>query len=103
RTIARNDLDKFPHYAAARRRGAGRSAEAVGSPPVARARRLAHRANLEAVCPDPAWRMPRAEAFSQGVAELLTNASRFPSGDHEGTLIVPCPPYRYAITRVGPP
>jgi hypothetical protein len=24
---------------------------------------------------------------------LLTNASRPPSGDHEGTLIVPWPPY----------
>ena len=24
-----------------------------------------------------------------GIAELLTNASRFPSGDHDGTLIVP--------------
>ena len=34
---------------------------------------------------------------------LLTNASFFESGDHEGTLIVPCPPYTYAITRDGPP
>ena len=29
-----------------------------------------------------------------GIPELLTNARRFPSGDHDGTLIVPCPPYR---------
>ena len=27
-----------------------------------------------------------------GTPELLTNASRFPSGDHDGTLIVPWPP-----------
>ncbi len=34
-----------------------------------------------------------------GSIELLTNAACRPSGDHEGTLIVPCPPYRYATTR----
>src|SRR4030081_971629 len=32
-------------------------------------------------------------AIAYGVAELLTNARRAPSGDHEGTLIVPWPPY----------
>ena len=26
------------------------------------------------------------------IAVLLTNASIVPSGDHDGTLIVPCPP-----------
>src|SRR5437773_1508430 len=34
---------------------------------------------------------------------LLTNASRRLSGDHDGTLIVPCPPYTYATTRALPP
>src|SRR4030095_5088203 len=34
---------------------------------------------------------------------LLTNAPRLLSGDHEGTLIVPCPPYKYAITFARPP
>jgi len=33
-----------------------------------------------------------AGALDYGIAVLLTNASRFPSGDHDGTLIVPCPP-----------
>ena len=41
--------------------------------------------------------------FSSVNAELLTKASRLPSGDQEGTLIVPCPPYTYAITRGRPP
>ena len=35
--------------------------------------------------------------------ELLTNASRLLSGDQDGTLIVPWPPYTYAITRDSPP
>ena len=35
----------------------------------------------------------RTARWSYGIAELLTNASRVPSGDHDGTLIVPCPPY----------
>src|SRR5213593_1435048 len=34
---------------------------------------------------------------------LLTNASRRLSGDQDGTLIVPCPPYTYATTRALPP
>src|SRR2546427_13162307 len=33
---------------------------------------------------------------------LLTNASRRLSGDQDGTLIVPCPPYRYATTPALP-
>ena len=41
--------------------------------------------------------------LTYGIVELLTNASRFPSGDHDGTLIVPWPPYTYAMTRAGPP
>ena len=32
---------------------------------------------------------------------LLTNATCVPSGDHDGTLIVPWPPYTYAITFGG--
>ena len=32
------------------------------------------------------------------VSVLLTNAIFLLSGDHDGTLIVPCPPYKYAIT-----
>lgn len=28
------------------------------------------------------------------IPELLTNAICLLSGDHDGTLIVPCPPYR---------
>src|SRR5205085_10954409 len=36
RTIARNDLDKFPHYAAARRLAAAPSTEEVRSAPVRR-------------------------------------------------------------------
>ena len=28
----------------------------------------------------------------QSIAVLLTKAMRVPSGDHDGTLIVPCPP-----------
>ena len=36
-------------------------------------------------------------------SELLTNAIFLLSGDHEGTLIVPWPPYRYAITFGFPP
>jgi len=35
-----------------------------------------------------------AQASVQGRSLLLTNASIRPSGDQEGTLIVPCPPYR---------
>jgi hypothetical protein len=38
-----------------------------------------------------------------GTPVLLTNASRLPSGEYDGTLIVPWPPYTYAITRDGPP
>ena len=34
------------------------------------------------------------EAVRQSPAELLTNANFLLSGDQEGTLIVPCPPYR---------
>lgn len=45
----------------------------------------------------------RGHVIALGIAVWLTKASRFPSGDHDGTLIVPCPPYRYAITRAGPP
>jgi len=41
--------------------------------------------------------------FDQSIRVLLTKATRVLSGDHEGTLIVPCPPYKYAITRGGPP
>ena len=44
-----------------------------------------------------------AAALDYGIAVLLTNASRVPSGDHDGTLIVPWPPYTYAMTRAGPP
>src|SRR3954447_6047540 len=32
----------------------------------------------------------------QRASELETNATCVPSGDHDGTLIVPCPPYTYA-------
>src|SRR5690606_358699 len=35
--------------------------------------------------------------------ELLTKAMCLLSGDQELTLIVPCPPYRYAITFAAPP
>jgi hypothetical protein len=52
--------------------------------------------------PLPATYSSRSRPSGRG-PELLTNASRFPSGDHEGTLMVPCPPYTYAITREGPP
>lgn len=38
----------------------------------------------------------------QYFCELLTKAMNCPSGDQERTLMVPCPPYRYAIT-FGPP
>ena len=33
----------------------------------------------------------------------LTNASFLLSGDHEGTLSVPCPPKSFASTRISPP
>jgi len=39
---------------------------------------------------------PGAAFFVQGVSpqsELLTKATCVPSGDHDGTLIVPWPPY----------
>lgn len=32
-------------------------------------------------------------SFGHFTSVLLTKATRLPSGDHEGTLIVPCPPY----------
>jgi len=35
---------------------------------------------------------PPYRATGAGSAVLLTNAMRVPSGDHDGTLIVPCPP-----------
>ena len=34
---------------------------------------------------------------------LLTKATLLLSGDQEGTLTVPCPPYTYAITFGWPP
>ena len=37
-------------------------------------------------------RVPIAVYARHSMAVLLTNASIVPSGDHEGTLIVPCPP-----------
>ena len=41
--------------------------------------------------PSPVHR--RRVQCGAGSAELLTNAIRVPSGDHDGTLIVPWPPY----------
>ena len=52
---------------------------------------------------DAGERAARDPAPGQGFAVLLTNARRFPSGDHDGTFIVPWPPYRYAITLGVPP
>lgn len=40
--------------------------------------------------PDPT---PGARRRQRAIAVLLTNAIRRESGDHDGTLIVPCPPY----------
>jgi hypothetical protein len=37
------------------------------------------------------------------ILELLTNAMYRLSGDHEGTLMVPCPPYKWAKTLGDPP
>src|ERR1051325_10680280 len=40
----------------------------------------------------PQRRMSSPISERYGIPELLTKASRFPFGDHDGTLIVPCPP-----------
>ena len=46
----------------------------------------------------PAERCEPLVATQSNGSELLTKATYLPSGDHDGTLIVPCPPYTYAIT-----
>lgn len=45
----------------------------------------------------------RVKVVCHFISVLLTNATRLLSGDHEGTLIVPWPPYTYAIVLGGPP
>src|SRR5690606_5322671 len=52
-----------------------------------------------------AWgcKFARRRQAPQKPPVLLTKATVVPSGDHDGTLMVPWPPYTYAITRAAPP
>ena len=63
------------------------SCTVVGARPSGRFR-LQHRDGIESSSGvNVAFRIP-----DQSIAVLVTKAIRLLSGDHEGTLIVPCPP-----------
>src|SRR5262245_5240029 len=47
-----------------------------------------------ALAPVEATTLPSPNHIVYLISELLTNAIFLLSGDHDGTLIVPCPPYR---------